>query len=282
LDAKIDLKFGELATRMEQTKAEAPARIKRQLTHAEPRRTFARVQRPTNRTAEATRVEGEHSMGVSSSDVLPMFPTLVWRVQLEPQLRKKIDTQVLAVLARSRGPLPPLAPGHGWQSIQTLHTLEGFRDLVSCVRRVVSGILRFLKVGYEAFEISACWATVLATGAAHRVHHHPNNYLSAVYYLRTRPGADSINFHDPRSQAGVIRPPVTGLTANNTDQVVVRVRNGTLLVFPAYLQHSVDANASEGERISISFNIMFCDFTEKLSKPLWGSHASARAPHRHK
>jgi uncharacterized protein (TIGR02466 family) len=211
-----------------------------------------------------------------------MFPTLVWNVQLEPELRKKIDAQVLDVLARLRGHLPTLAPGHGWQSIQTLHTLEGLGDLVSCVRRVVSGILRFLKVGYEAFEISGCWATVLATGAAHRVHHHPNNYLSAVYYLRTRPGADSINFHDPRSQAGVIRPPVVGLTAHNTDQVVVRVRNGTLLVFPAYLQHSVDANASEGERISISFNIMFSDFTEKLSKPMWGYHASARAPRRRK
>jgi hypothetical protein len=47
------------------------------------------------------------------------------------------------------------------------------------------------KVGYDAFEISACWAPVPATGAAHRVHHHPNNYLSAVYYLRAHPGVDT-------------------------------------------------------------------------------------------
>ena len=201
----------------------------------------------------------ESTPWVSSSDVIPMFPTLVWKVQLDPQLHKKIDAQVLAVLERSRRPLPPLAPGQGWQSIQNLHTLEEFRDLVSCVHRVAAGILRFLKVGYDAFEISACWATVLATGATHRVHHHPNNYLSAVYYLRTQPGADTINFHDPRNQTGILKPPVTALTTENTDQVVVRVRNGTLLIFPAYLQHSVDANASEEERISISFNIMFSD-----------------------
>ena len=218
----------------------------------------------------------ETARWVSSSDVIPMFPTLVWKVQLEPRLHKEINAPAAAVLARLRGSLPPLAPGHGWQSIQTLHTLEEFRNLVTCVRHVVTGILRFLKVGYDAFEISACWATVLASGAAHRVHHHPNNYLSAVYYLRTRPGADSINFHDPRSQPGVIRPPVVSLTADNTDQVVISVRNGTLLVFPAYLQHSVDANASEGERVSISFNIMFSDFTAKLSKPLWGNYASSR------
>ena len=94
-------------------------------------------------------------------------------------------------------------------------------------------------------------------------------FLSGVYYVRTHPGTDTMNFHDPRNQAGVIRPPVVELTAENTDQVVVRVKNGTLLVFPSYLQHSVDANMSEEERISISFNIMFSSFTENLSKPLW-------------
>ena len=63
--------------------------------------------------------------------------------------------------------------------------------------------------------------------------------------------------------------PVVELTAENTDQVVVRVTNGTLLMFPSYLEHSVDTNVSGGERISISFNIMFTSFTEQLSKPLW-------------
>jgi uncharacterized protein (TIGR02466 family) len=207
-----------------------------------------------------------------------MFPTLVWKVQLEAQLRRAIDAKALAAVMRMRAGLPPLAPGHGWQSIQTLHALEDFQDLVSCVRRAVSGILRFLRVGYDTFEITACWATVLATGAAHRVHHHPNNYLSGVYYLRTHPGADTINFHDPRSQTGIIRPPVVDLTGDNTDQVVVRVQRGMLLLFPAYLQHSVDANASDAERISISFNIMFSAFTENLSKPLWGDHVVSRRP----
>jgi hypothetical protein len=52
----------------------------------------------------------------------------------------------------------------------------------------------------------------------------------------------------------------------------VRVKEGTLLVFPAYLRHSVDANAGDQERISISFNIMFSAFTENLTKPLWSAH----------
>ena len=75
---------------------------------------------------------------------------------------------------------------------------------------------------------------------------HANNFLSGVYYVRTHPGADTINFHDPGNQTGIIWPPVVELTAENTDRAVVRVKDGTMLVFPAYLQHSVDASASEG------------------------------------
>jgi len=67
----------------------------------------------------------------------------------------------------------------------------------------------------------------------------------------------------------VIRPPVVELTAENTDQVVVKVTNGTLLMFPSYLEHSVDANVNAEERISVSFNVMFSSFAEQLSKPLW-------------
>jgi len=204
-----------------------------------------------------------------TSDVIPMFPTLVWKVELEAQLRDAISTRILPVLSQMRGQHAPLGPGEGWQSIQTLHTLEEFQELVSPVRQAVQGILRFLRIGHDAFEITACWATVLAPGAEHRVHDHPNNFLSGVYYLRTHAGADTINFHDPRSQAGVIRPPVTELTAENTEQVVVRVQDAKLLLFPAYLRHSVDANASQQDRISISFNIMFSAFTETLTRPLW-------------
>src|SRR6266581_3474632 len=204
-----------------------------------------------------------------ASDVIPMFPTLVWKIQLKADSRALIDAGMLAVLERARRDRPRLAPGQGWQSAQTLHRQAEAQHLVSCINKAASGILRFLKTGYEAFEITACWANVLAPGEAHALHSHPNNFLSGVYYLQTAPGTNTINFHDPRAQTGIIRPPVVELTAENTDQVVVEVADGTLLLFPSYLQHSVDANASAGERISLSFNIMFSSFTENLAKPLW-------------
>jgi uncharacterized protein (TIGR02466 family) len=211
----------------------------------------------------------ERDSWIEASDVIPMFPALVWKIQINAELHDAMDAEILTALERIRRDLPELGAGQGWQSEQTLYEREEFRDLVACVNNAAKSVLRFLRIGYDAFEITGCWATVLAKGAMHKAHSHPNNFLSGVYYVRTHPGADTINFHDPRNQAGIIRPPVVELTAENTDQVVVRVKNGTLLVFPAYLQHSVDANTSEEERISISFNIMFSAFTENLSKPLW-------------
>lgn len=198
-----------------------------------------------------------------------MFPTLVWKIQLKAEVRDAIDAEILATLERMRRDLPKLEHGQGWQSEHTLHERREFQGLATCVSNAAKSVLRFLRIGDQAIEITGCWANVLAEGATHKAHSHPNNFLSGVYYVRTYPGTDTINFHDPRNQTSVIRPPVVELTAENTDQVVVRLANGTLLMFPSYLEHSVDANMSEEERISISFNVMFSSFTENLSKPLW-------------
>ena len=111
---------------------------------------------------------------------------------------------------------------------------------------------------------------VNAPGTAHGMHAHPNNFLSGVYYVQVLDGADTINFHDARAQTAIIQPTVTEFTAYNTDQVVISVSPGTLIVFPAWLPHSVDANQSELMRISISFNVMFAAFAQTMGQPLWG------------
>src|SRR5262249_37625646 len=141
-------------------------------------------------------------------------------ILLKAELRDAIDARILATLDNLRRELPALEPCHGWQSEQTLHLRDEFQELVSCVNDVTRSVLRFLRIGEEAFEITGCWATVLAKGARHHTHSHPNNFLSGVYYVRTQPGADTVNFLDPRRQTYVIRPPVVELTAENTDQVV--------------------------------------------------------------
>lgn len=224
---------------------------------------------PTSGTDGTGSMVDSNQSRFDTSHALRLFPTFVWKADLKRDISQGINDDILNWLANMRRSLPELRPGQAWQSDQVLHRFDEFRELVSCIDEVATKVLDYLKIEYDAFEITACWANVSAPGAAHHSHSHPNNFLSGVYYAKTHEGADTINFHDPRNQTGIIRPPVTELTAENTDQVVVNVIDGTLLVFPAWLQHSVDANLGVGERISISFNIMFSSYTESMSRPLW-------------
>lgn len=212
---------------------------------------------------------------IEDSDVLSLFPTLVWKIQLRPAVYEPINDNVRALIGALRENEPPLPPSAAWQSSHGLQRREEMRLLCAHVLEVAGRVLQFLRISERDLEITGCWANLYAPGAAHRMHSHPNNFLSAAYYVCTWPGADTINFHDPRPQTAIVRPPVTELTSANTDQVVVRLRPGTLLLFPSYLQHSVDANASREMRISVSLNLMFANFTETLAKPLWGEEEGA-------
>ena len=122
---------------------------------------------------------------------------------------------------------------------------------------------------YDSFEITGCWANIGAVNAGHHLHNHPNNYLSGVYYVQTQKGANTIKFEDPRSQNYIMLPHLKKFTPENSRSITLDVKDGMLLVFPAWLQHAVDVNRSDKERISISFNIMFSSYTERMSPPKW-------------
>ena len=220
-------------------------------------------------TAKTPGMARKYKTIFAATDILRIFPSFVWKAELEPKIHRRLGSDIIGTLDGIRRALPELAPGRSWQSDRDLHERSELRELVSCLNDAVASVLDFLKIGQKDFEITGLWANMNPPDAAHGMHSHPNNFLSGVYYVRTHKGADTINFHDPRSQTGIIRPPVMELTAENTDQVVVRVKGGTILLFPSWLAHSVDANKSDETRISVSFNVMFSAYTEKMSRPLW-------------
>ena len=98
---------------------------------------------------------------------------------------------------------------------------------------------------------------------------HPNNDLSGVYYLKVPEGSGTITFHDPRVQLSQIVPRPRTLNPFNTIDQSLPVQEGGLVMFPAWLSHSVIPNPADHVRISVSFNLMFRDFTEAMGAPLW-------------
>ena len=51
---------------------------------------------------------------MESSEVIAMFPSLVWKLQIDAGLRDVLAESILAALTEMRRGLPPLEPGRGW------------------------------------------------------------------------------------------------------------------------------------------------------------------------
>jgi uncharacterized protein (TIGR02466 family) len=190
-------------------------------------------------------------------------------LQWAPELAARMNNAILGHVSAVGVDWRALPAGTFRQSQPDLHDLPQLAEFVSHARTCAQSVLRFLHVTGDALEMTGCWINVNTTGSGHRVHSHPNIYLSAVYYVQTTQGANTINFHDPRPQTSVLRPPITELGGQNADQAVVTVGDGTLLLFPAYLPHSVPTNESSEPRISVSFNLMFENFSKRVSPPQW-------------
>ncbi len=201
--------------------------------------------------------------------VIALFPSLVWTHDLRREEREPLNAQLAREIDSLISPRPQLTPGQTWQTEQDLHRREAFAELMPYIREAASSTLDFLEIEYDAFEITGCWANANPHGAPHVPHTHPNNYLSGVYYVRVPPGGDTVSFHDPRGQLNVIAPRVRRPNNHNSSQINIPVKEGRLIVFPSWFKHSVLPNMGDGERISISFNIMFSSFTETMSPPKW-------------
>jgi uncharacterized protein (TIGR02466 family) len=189
-------------------------------------------------------------------EMLPLFPTFVWKTELTPEAYAPINREIRKKLAEFMGGEIRIDNRQSFQTAQDLYRYPEFGRLIGLIRSALGGVFEYLKFDADSAAITGCWANVNGVGARHRPHTHPNNLLSGVYYVNTASGSDKITFDDPRAQNYVIYPRFKEATIENSAEINLTVREGTLLVFPAWLQHRVGSNESNSERISVSFNAM--------------------------
>lgn len=205
----------------------------------------------------------------AETNALTLFPTFLWQHQLEPAESDRINSAFRAKLAELMEKNASDSPAKVLQTVQDLHTLPELQEFSRTVLTAARGVMDFLNVAEEGIEITSCWANINPSGASNPPHTHPNNYLGGVYYVDVPENADSIIFQDPRPQANVVSPRVSQDTAENSGRAVVSVKEGMLLIFPAWLVHQVSPNPAGQNRISVSFNLMFPAFTENVSPVKW-------------
>lgn len=199
-----------------------------------------------------------------------LFVTPLWIFDLPTERAGPLNARLRKELERLLAPLPDIPVGGNWQSEQKLHRVPEFEELMALAHAAGGSVVEALDLDDPPpLEITGCWANISPRGASHRAHVHPNNFLSGVYYLKVPPGSGFISFNDPRPQVMQISPRMSASTPLNSNMQSVPVEEGRMVVFPSWLPHAVPPNPHEDVRISVSFNLMFRDFTERMSRPLW-------------
>lgn len=107
------------------------------------------------------------------------------------------------------------------------------------------------------------WANVLPKGAFNRMHIHPGILWAAVFYVDAgdtgQDAGGELVLEDPRFPMTHMRLNALRVIASDgkpqTGEQRLRPKTGDMVIFPAWLRHSVEPYLGERERISIAMNI---------------------------
>jgi len=101
------------------------------------------------------------------------------------------------------------------------------------------------------------WLNISPPGASNKIHFHANCHFSGVYYISLKaPECGSIFFRDPRVASRMMTYPAEKPTAFTAEEVQLHPEEGRMYVFPGWLEHGVEENTSDRDRIGISFNVL--------------------------
>lgn len=189
------------------------------------------------------------------------FPTPIFQHEVPDFARQ--NEKLLALVARLREADPTgvrRSNYGGWHSsdkvdVRVLPELADMKQLImETAKFVVAGM------GFEGLGMlmNEAWFTVSPAGAMNARHSHPRSFLSGAYYVKVPLGSSPLCFHDPRPVKPYATPasPNFKVTPYTTEMLTCQVREGLLVLFPGWLDHSVPPHQGEGERVVLSFNFV--------------------------
>jgi uncharacterized protein (TIGR02466 family) len=136
----------------------------------------------------------------------------------------------------------------GWQSEVRLHENAVFRPLTDYIGAVCAQVFKV-----KGAKLHQMWACINKRNDQNLIHSHTNNYnLSGVYYLNVPRDSGEIVFRDPRP--GANQAPYR-LFKDDGDSEYLMPFDGLVILFPSYMEHFVLPNRSDGDRISMSFDL---------------------------
>ena len=111
------------------------------------------------------------------------------------------------------------------------------------------------KIKDKNIRLKEMWAIINKKSNFNVIHTHANCYLSAAYYVKAPKNCGQFKALTPNIISRNFFPKSNGITELNAVTAKINVTEGDLLIFPAYLPHSVEENKSDEDRVIVSFNI---------------------------
>ena len=186
------------------------------------------------------------------------FPTPVWTLQLDnyysinEQMYKFIkNTQSKDQQGISKSNIK------GWHSKDFNMQENEPKDFIKFILPAIEQVITDMnwEKQKQSININNMWAIINTGGSANLRHQHGNSTISGAYYVRAPKNSGDIVFYDPRPAPVYTYPKAVNPNLLNAQVNGISPKEGALVLFPSYLDHSVNENLSNEERIVISFNI---------------------------
>ena len=186
------------------------------------------------------------------------FPTPVWTLQLDnyqsinEQMYKFIKiTQSKDQQGISKSNIK------GWHSKDFNMQENEPKDFIKFILPAIEQVITDMnwEKQKQSININNMWAIINTGGSANLRHQHGNSTISGAYYVRAPKNSGDIVFYDPRPAPVYTYPKAVNPNLLNAQVNGISPKEGALVLFPSYLDHSVNENLSNEERIVISFNI---------------------------
>jgi uncharacterized protein (TIGR02466 family) len=137
----------------------------------------------------------------------------------------------------------------GWQS--ELQKPEG---VFEPLKNEIAEFCKHLPLNIKDIHIPQMWVNVNKKGDWNTIHQHGHYHLSGTYYVKVPKNSGKLVFRDPRPAALANLFMVNRFDGG--EMKIIDISDGTLIVWPSFLDHFVEPSQTDEERISISFDIM--------------------------
>ena len=187
-----------------------------------------------------------------------LFPTPVWTLQLDnyKNVNEQMYDYIKSEQSKDQAGINK-SNVKGWHSKDFNLNEDEPQKFISFILPAIEQVM--IDMNWEkqkqTAKINNMWAIINTGGAANLRHQHGNSTISGAYYVRAPKNSGDIVFYDPRPAPVYSHPNVTNPNLLNAQVNGVSPKEGALVLFPSFLDHSVNENLSNNERIVISFNI---------------------------